>query len=207
VLCAYGDATTRLRDEASRTMIRRFETLTDAHVLGVLEELAAEARKTLEAEGLGEADMTTSLLIDVRYHGQGLGIPIPTTLETFRASGLKGLGKSFDDTHTQLFTFALDAPHELVTMRAVVQGPEPLVRAESLEKGGKDPSAALVETTSVYVDGADHEAGVYDRTKLQAGNIITGPAIVAQMDATTLILPGHAGEVDPTGCILIRPTH
>ena len=207
VLCAYGDATTRLRDEASRTMIRRFETLTDTDVLGVLEELAAEARKTLEAEGLNEADMTTSLLIDVRYHGQGLGIPIPTTLETFRASGLKGLGKSFDDTHTQLFTFALDAPHELVTMRAVVQGPEPLVKAESLEKGGKDPSAALVETTFVYVDGADHAAGVYDRTKLQAGNVITGPAIVAQMDATTLILPGHAGEVDPTGCILIRPTH
>ena len=92
-------------------------------------------------------------------------------------------------------------------MRAVVQGPEPMVKAESLEKGGKDPSAALLEMTSVYVDGADHAAGVYDRTKLQAGNVITGPAIVAQMDATTLILPGHAGEVDPTGCILIRPTH
>ncbi len=207
VLCAYGDATTRLRDEASRTMIRRFDTLKDKDVLGVLEELSAEARKTLEAEGIKGKDMETSLLIDVRYHGQGLGIPIATTLEEFKATGLKGLGKAFDDTHTQLFTFALDAPHELVTLRAVVQGPEPMVKAEALDDGGKDPAAALIETTSVYVDGADHKAGVYDRTKLKAGNVIQGPAIVAQMDATTLILPGHAGEVDKTGCILIRPTH
>jgi N-methylhydantoinase A len=206
VLCAYGDATTRLRDEASRTMIRPFETLTAADVLTVLEELAAEARKTLEAEGLQQADTTTSLLIDVRYHGQGLGIPISTTLEQFRATGLKGLGKAFDDTHTQLFTFALDAPHELVTLRAVVQGPEPLVNAEILERGGRDPSAALLERTTIFVDGADREAFVYDRTKLLAGNVIAGPAIVAQMDTTTLILPGYVGEVDPTGCILIRPT-
>ena len=207
VLCAYGDATTRLRDEASRTMIRRFDTLTDKDVLGVLEELSADARKTLEAEGIKGADMETSLLIDVRYHGQGLGIPIATTLDEFKATGLKGLGKAFDDTHTQLFTFALDAPHELVTLRAVVQGPEPMVKAEALEAGGRDAPAAMIEKTRVYVDGAEHAAGVYDRTKLKANNVIDGPAIVAQMDATTLILPGHAGEVDKTGCILIRPTH
>jgi len=207
VLCAYGDATTRLRDEASRTMIRRFDTLSDTEVRAVLDELSADARKTLEAEGIKGQDMETSLLIDVRYHGQGLGIPIATTVEEFAATGLKGLGKAFDDTHTQLFTFALDAPHELVTLRAVVQGPEPMVRAEALDDGGEDAAPALIETTSVYVEGADHEAGVYDRTKLKAGNVIQGPAIVAQMDATTLILPGHAGEVDKTGCILIRPNH
>jgi N-methylhydantoinase A len=206
VLCAYGDATTRLRDEASRTMVRRFETLSDVDVLAVLDDLAADAAKTLEAEGLKASDMTTSLQIDVRYHGQGLGIPISTTLETFRKTGLKGLGKAFDDTHTQLFTFALDAPHELVTLRAVVQGPEPMVKAESVARGTADASAARIETATVFVDGADHEAGVYDRTKLLAGNVIPGPAIVAQMDTTTLILPGHSGEVDQTGCILIRPT-
>ena len=206
VLCAYGDATTRLRDEASRTMVRRFETLTDAGVLSVLHVLAAEASKTLAAEGVAAADMKTSLQIDVRYHGQGLGIPISTTLENFKTSGLKGLGKTFDDTHTQLFTFALDAAHELVTLRAIIQGPEPKVQPMSLERGKADASAARIEVASIFVGGADHQANVYDRTKLLAGNVIRGPAIVAQMDSTTLILPGHAGEVDATGCILIRPS-
>jgi len=38
---------------------------------------------------------------------------------------------------------------------------------------------------------------VYDREKLQAGNRISGPAIVEQMDATTLVLPGMSGRVEP----------
>ena len=207
VLCAYGDATTRLRDEASRSLVRRFETVDDQEILTLIEELEAEAAKTLEAEGVAASDLTTGLLIDVRYHGQGLGIPVATTIEEFRKTGLKGLGRAFDEMHTQLFTFALDAPHELVTLRAVVQGPEPHVKAEGLPGGSADASAALIETTSVFVDGADQEAAIYDRTKLLAGNVIPGPAIVAQMDTTTLILPGHVGEVDATGCILIRPAN
>lgn len=205
VLCAYGDATTRLRDEASRTMVRRFDTLADADVVAVLDELVAEAAKTLKAEGLEPADLATTLQIDVRYHGQGLGIPVSTTLEAFRRTGLQGLGRAFDHMHTQLFTFALDAEHELVTLRAIVQGPAPNVKAEALPQGDADCSAALIERTTVFVEGSEHEAGIYDRTKLKTGNRVPGPAIVAQMDTTTLILPGHSGEVDVTGCILIRP--
>ena len=100
---------------------------------------------------------------------------------------------------------ALEAPHELVTLRAIVQGKEALARVERLRDGGADPSAAIVETTRIYHDGQHHEAKIYERTKLLAGNRIVGPAIVTQMDATTLILPGHAGVVDAVGTILIRP--
>jgi N-methylhydantoinase A len=206
VLCAYGDATTRLRDEASRTTIRRFDALTDADLLRQLEDLADEAAKTLAAEGLKPAELTTTLQIDLRYHGQGLGIPVDTTLDEFRRTGLAGLAQAFDRIHEQLFTFALDAPHELVTVRAIVQGPEPNVQPETVGEGGRDASGALIETTTVFVEGAEHEAKIYDRTKLKAGNVLPGPAIVAQMDTTTLILPGHEGTVDAVGCILIRPS-
>jgi len=47
---------------------------------------------------------------------------------------------------------------------------------------------------------------VYDRPLLLAGNIISGPAIVTEMDSTTLVLPGHAAVVHPSGSLLIRPT-
>ncbi len=57
----------------------------------------------------------------------------------------------------------------------------------------------------MYVDGGWAEAGVYDRSKLLAGNVVDGPAIVTEMDSTTLVLPGHAGAVDAVGTILIRP--
>ena len=49
------------------------------------------------------------------------------------------------------------------------------------------------------------KAPVYARAKLLAGNMIAGPAIVTEMDSTTLILPDHVGEVHASGNILIRP--
>ena len=47
---------------------------------------------------------------------------------------------------------------------------------------------------------------LYDRSKLKAGNVINGPAIVLEMDSTTLILPAHEGQVDEYGNILITPS-
>ncbi len=207
VLCAYGDATTRLRDEASRTFIRRFDETSDREIAGMLDELADSAGKALDAEGVPRSEQTTLYQIDMRYKGQGMQLTIDTSPEEFKRSGLKAVGKSFDDTHTQLFTFALEAPHELVNLRAIVQGRETMVRAESVAKGGADASAAVVERSSIFFGGRDIPANIYDRTKLKAGNRITGPAIVIEMDATTLILPDHAGDVDEFGNILIRPAH
>ena len=55
------------------------------------------------------------------------------------------------------------------------------------------------------MDGKDVTAVVYDRAKLKAGNKVPGPAIVMEMDSTTVILPKHTGTVDASGCILIYP--
>lgn len=116
------------------------------------------------------------------------------------------MAKEFDALHAQLFTFALDAPHELVTLRAIVQGRAPQVAAETLAIGGLTPAVdAVVGQTRIYVAGEWLSAQVYDRPKLASGNRIDGPAIVTQMDATTLILPEHHGTVDSVGNILIRP--
>jgi N-methylhydantoinase A len=205
VLCAHGDATTRIRNEASQTFIRTFAQTSDGEVMGILERLAATAARDLDAEGIARHEQETGVQIDMRYQGQGMRLTMDVSLDDFRRGGLRELAKRFDDIHTQMFTFALDAPHELVSLRAVVQGKEPFARLEPLAEGGKDASAAVVETTRIYHDGKHVEAKIYDRTRLRKGNRISGPAIVAQMDATTLILPGHAGEVDAAGNILIRP--
>jgi N-methylhydantoinase A len=205
VLCAYGDATTRLRDEASRTFVRRFSETTDAEVKGILDDLAATARRTLVAEEVADADQSVSFQVDVRYYGQVMSLSIDVALADFEREGLAAVARRFDELHTQLYTFALDIEAELVSLRAIVQGPESQVRAEQLPKGGADASAAVIEESSVYVDGAMRAAKIYDRTKLAAGNRIEGPAVIAQMDSTTLILPGHTGEIDAVGNILIQP--
>ncbi|MEU4836479.1 hydantoinase/oxoprolinase family protein [Streptosporangium sp. NPDC023615] len=201
VLCAYGDATTSLRDEASRTYIRRFSRLTDTELGELLAELAETAARTLEAEGVGRDDQSATYHVDVRYHGQGFEIPIPVEAGT----GLEALGKAFDAEHERLFSFLLGNEHELVSARAAVSGPRPNVRAVALEAGGEDASAAVVSTHPIWVEGGWSDAAVYDRSALLAGNVVRGPAIVVEMDSTTLVLPGHAATVHESGSLLIRP--
>lgn len=205
VLCAYGDATTRIRDEASRTFIRRFSESSSDEVINILQELADAAAKSLDAENVPRKEQTGSYEVDIRYHGQGLLLTVEVDLDRLKKKGLDIIADEFDERHKQLFTFALDADKELVNVRAVVQGEATVVKAPSIETGKADASDAVINTETIYVDGSDQDAKIYDRSKLKAGNRIAGPAIVVEMDSTTLILPGHSGEVDKLGNILIRP--
>lgn len=205
VLCAYGDATTRVTDEASMSFVRRFSETSQGEVRGILDNLERRARQELDAEGIARGDQSVHYEVDLRYHGQGLQLPVSFSTQEFDKEGLPFLARQFDEEHTQLFTFALDAEHEIVTLRAIVRGAETFVEAGRVPKGGADPSAAKVAETSVYIDNHDQQAAIYDRGKLTAGNAIEGPAVVTEMDSTTLVLPGHAGTVDKYGNIIVRP--
>mgnify|MGYP004116441895 CR=1 FL=1 len=78
---------------------------------------------------------------------------------------------------------------------------------ETLRKmfGPAAVNAAKLEEEKIFADGEWQAAQVYRRDLLKCGNIIAGPAIVTQLDSTALILPGHHGEIDAIGNILIRP--
>ena len=88
---------------------------------------------------------------------------------------------------------------------ATVQGKSVSLKRPALAKGGTDPKAAATGRQKVYMEGKDLTATVYDRRKLRAGNRIKGPAIIVEMDSTSVILPKHHGVVDKVGCILIYP--
>ncbi|NMI01439.1 hydantoinase/oxoprolinase family protein [Pseudonocardia acidicola] len=207
VLCALGDATTSLRNEAARTSLRRFRDLTGGDLAMLLTELADEAGGRLAAQGVERADQTVGFQVDVRYHGQGFEIAVdvdPAWLED-RDKALDILASTFDAEHERLFSFLLNVDHELVNARATVTGPRPSVAAIILDYGDGDPAAALIDTHPIHVSGSTVDAGVYDRAKLRAGDVVTGPAIVTEMDSTTLVLPGHAATVHPSGSLLINP--
>ena len=204
VLCAYGDATTRVRDEASRTFVRRFSETSHAETLGILQELASSAAATLDAEGVARSDQSTVYQVDLRYAGQGMRLTLEVSPEEFETGGLEELGNRFDAMHEQLFTFALETERELYTLRAMVQGSESAAEAQVLASGNGDPSAAKYAQSKVYYDGQHHDAIIFDRALLKAGDRVSGPAIVTEMDSTTLVLPGCTGEVDPVGNLLIR---
>ena len=206
VLCAYGDATTRVRNEASRTFIRRFGRTNAEEAADIFADLAEQASQALDEEGIPRSDQTLSYQADIRYHGQGLLLTVDFELDDLRQQGLDVIGDRFDQMHEQLFTFALPEDKELVNLRAVSEGKPTVVRALRVAQGDASPAAAEMVTHEIYVDGGMQEAMLYDRSKLKAGNVINGPAIVLEMDSTTLILPAHEGQVDEYGNILITPS-
>jgi len=206
VLCAYGDATTRVRDEAARTFIRRFGDTSEKEVSGIAKKLAAQASKTLTAEGVAKKDQVESFQADVRYRGQGLLLTVDFTLKDLASKGLDGIGEQFDAMHTQLFTFALPEDKELVSLRAVVQGRAASVHGTKLPRAkSSSPAGARVAEQIMYVEHRDQKATLYDRSKLRAGHVVKGPAIILEMDSTTVVLPKHIAKVDAAGSLLITP--
>ncbi len=205
VLCALGDATTAVRDERARTYVRRFQDTSAREIEQILKSLAADASKAIEGEGVAKSEITTTYQVDLRYHGQGLRLTIAVDLKDLQKRGLKSVSDQFDEEHKRLFTFALPLEHELVTLRAAVQGRGISIKRQMAAKGGSDPKAAAIAKQKAYMEGKDVTATVYDRAKLKAGNKIKGPAIVVEMDSTTVILTKHTGTVDKYGNILIYP--
>lgn len=205
VLCALGDATTAVRDESARTFIRKFSGTTSREVLELLRDLSSDAARALEREKVRRADLQIGYEVDLRYHGQGLQLTVAVDLADLEKRGLEAISQPFDAEHRRLFTFALPLEHEIVNLRAFVQGPRITVRQPALVKGGPTPDAAAIGRQKAYMDGKDCSAVVYDRTKLKAGNRVAGPAIVVEMDSTTVILPRHQAVVDRYGNLLIYP--
>ncbi|HKS54171.1 MAG TPA: hydantoinase/oxoprolinase family protein [Steroidobacteraceae bacterium] len=205
VLCALGDSTTAVRDERSRTYVRTFKATSAKEVAQILRDLAADASQGLKQENVPAADMQTSYQVDVRYRGQGLRLSVDVKLDEIEQRGLAAISEKFDAEHKRLFTFTLSLDHELVTLRAAVRGKSIQIERPAVRRGGADPEGAKVGTQRAHMDGKDLIAGVYERAQLQAGNVIAGPAIVMEMDSTTVILPGHQGHVDGFGNILIYP--
>lgn len=205
VLCAVGDATTSVRDEFARTFIRGFSETNAREVAKILNQLINSAARSLDRDGIARSEQRHTFQADVRYRGQGFLLTVDFSLDELEKQGLDVIGRQFDEVHTQLFTFALQEEKEIVNLRAVAQGKPASVRAAGLEKGGSDPSAALLDEHLMFVDGKDRKAKLYDRSRLLAGNVVRGPAVILQMDTTTVILPDHIGRVDEFGNIVITP--
>ncbi|MGH3622428.1 MAG: hydantoinase/oxoprolinase family protein [Sciscionella sp.] len=207
VLCALGDATTSLRNEAARTVLRRFGDMTGGNFADILGELAAEAGDRLASQGVPREQQRTAFGVDVRYHGQGfeIAIDVDPAWQADRDGVLDRLAAGFDAEHQRLFSFLLTVDHELVNARATLTGPRPSVAPTTLPEGNGDPVDALLDIRPIHIRGARVDAVIYDRGTLRAGDVVRGPAIVTEMDATTLVLPEHAATVHPSGSLLINP--
>jgi N-methylhydantoinase A len=191
VLCAEGLLAAQLKAEFSRSVLRTSE----AALEGVYQALEADAGIWLDEEKVPQAARVMGRTALMCYEGQGSELPVPW------AGGLAETRAAFAEAHQALYGFTLPAPIRLVTVRVDASGVLSAPLRSVLAPGAGTPSRQHAE---VHFESGSREAAIYPRAALGAGDRFDGPAIVTQLDATTLVPPGWSGEVDPSGMIVLR---
>jgi N-methylhydantoinase A len=206
LLCAIGDLVADFRDEFAQTYIRLLADASGGDVAEILDGLGTRATEWLEGEGIPEDARRVLHSADMRYHRQGYEIPVALDPDEVRSNGLADLEERFNGLHEQLYGFRMPGTAcEIVNLRAVGYGSVPKPELPVGEQGGADASAAVVDEHRVVFDGKRVATKIYDRSKLEPGASLDGPAIVTEFDSTTVVLPGHRAEVDVNFNILITP--
>ena len=205
VLCAYGDATTQVQDEAARTYLTMASDLSDAKLAADLSELQTRASEALLKDNIPTSEHEITYQADLRYAGQAFQITIDFTEDELKHKGVALLTDQFDAEHEQLFTFKLDDGHEVLMIRAVAKAKAKSIAERQIGQTGMSLEECKIIESRFYYEGDWYDANIYDRNKLNIGLEVAGPAIVGEMDSTTVILPGFVATVDAIGNLLINP--
>jgi N-methylhydantoinase A len=194
-----------VKNEFAQTFVRNIENVDPRQIGDILTKLGRDARAWLREEGIDESRQRLSYEADVRYFRQGYEFSLEIDPDRLGNGALDDLAGRFGLAHERIYGFKLHQSVELVNLRAVGIGTVQKISLPKFGKEGPDAAHAVVEQHRAYFDGSFTSVNVYDRAKLRAGNRVRGPAIIIQMDATTVIHPQHTGEVDEYLSILIRP--
>lgn len=213
VLCAQGDATTKLSHESSASYIKLLAEAETSELWEKLETLKNSCNEVL-ITALGDSPLSTSYEADLRYKGQSLTLSVPLKEDDFKlekAEFLSEVRKRFDAAHEQQFSFCLpNFELEVMRLGAVVTDASPDVEINSIEaaagEGTSPPDSAIVTRKQINSEGETMEAIFWDRAAItKSGYKVEGPCVISEMDSNTLILPGFYGEIDNFGNILIFP--
>ncbi|MBO1078354.1 hydantoinase/oxoprolinase family protein [Roseomonas haemaphysalidis] len=191
VLCAQGLLAADLKAEFSRSLNDPAPEAVDA----AFSDLEAQAAAWFAEEQVPAARRETKRMALMRYAGQGgeLAVPWP--------GDMPGAAANFAAQHRALYGFDLpEGTVELVTLRLEATGRLGGSITVTLPAGaGPTPYAHH----TVHFAGGTREAALYDRAALGAGDSFAGPAIVTQLDATTLVPPGWEARMHASGALVL----
>ena len=202
IFSAMGLLVTDLKHDYSHTLIERLERLD----LGNLEEsylgMEAQGRQALLREGVRPEDISFLRQLDMRYVGQSYELPVPLQEGLLDTTLLAGVQQRFHQEHERAYGFnAPEEPVEVVTLRSTAVGHIAKPRLHELGRDGGGASSAQRATRPVYFaeTAGFVDCPTYDRYRLGPGAAIQGPAVVEEMDSTTLVHPGYVATVDKFG--------
>ena len=194
---ALGLLMTNLREDRTRTLVRRLDAAAVEELRAVLRDLEAEGRAQLHAQdGVAPA---VSRAVGQRYLGQRYELSVPVGAEL---PALKELGGRFHALHDQRYGYRRDN-HPVEVASAWVAVEHDLHPLEMPTVPAADVEPVPRRMREARFNGVEREVPVYARDDLGAGCSMHGPAIIEQLDATSVIPPDHRLEVDRFGHLVV----
>jgi N-methylhydantoinase A len=199
ILCAMGLLLTDLRADFATTRLMPLDAGALPQIEAAFVALSQQAEAWFAEETIAPDARRLLRTVDMRYAGQNYELAVPLPDGPMTPATLDLLARGFTEAHHRLYGFvAENEPVQLVTFRLEATGlvSKATLKAHPLES--TDARHAIREQRNVWLaESRDFVAcPVYARDDLRAGNRFSGPAIVEQMDATTLVLPGMTARVD-----------
>lgn len=208
---AMGLLVTDLKHDYSRTLIQRVDKVDAKMVAKTYRELEVDGRESLEREGLNSEEITFLYQVDMRYVGQSYELTISLPDGRLGAAETEGALSRFHREHHRAYGYSAPGePVEFVNLRLSAIGK--INKPQLREIGADDSSLSVAQKAirSVYFTecGGYVECPIYDRYRLSAGVVLEGPAIVEEIDATTVIHPDYQAAVDRFGNLILatKPT-
>ena len=212
VLCALGLLMADVRAEFSQSRVLLLDgdgpqtTASHRVVERVFSDLERRASGWLRTEGIDRSSAGNARVVEMRYAGQGHQLPVASISDGSPGGVVERLVEDFHAAYEESYGYARrGTPVEMVHFRLQVRapGPQPELKAHPPGDGGY--RRALSSTRDVYL-GEGHgfaACPVYWRPSLEPGDRVPGPAVIEQMDSTTVLLPGQEANVDQYMSLLI----
>ena len=148
-----------------------------------LDHLCASAEAELVRQQAGTGAITLHRRVHVRYDGSNAALVVPV-------GSLEEIQSGFEAAYRQRFSFLMQGRAlvvEAVSVEAIAKGDTPIEPRHAMNAARDVPRR---ETVRMYSGGQWHEAALVVREDLRPGDVIAGPAIIAEKNATTVLEPG-----------------
>lgn len=207
VLSAYGIGLADATAMREQSVEEQLDTACRERVERLCAELADRTREALRADGVPDSAITTRARILLRYAGTDAALPVDPDTEA-------AMAEVFAAAHRARFGFTMDKPVVVETVSVEATGATGVTdttgtldatdgSAPATGSGPHDAPPPPVDTVDLYADGRWQRAPLHRRADLHVGATVTGPAIVAEDDATTVVDPGWQAEAAPTGHLVL----
>jgi N-methylhydantoinase A len=207
VLSTYGLLNADLRNDFVRTRVWTGPAYPTDEVQRVFSELESEAWRSLEAERIQPTRTNLTRSADLRYSGQNFELRVEMSSGDIDTETLRQVESDFHTAHEALYGYRLStSPVELVNLRVTASAPLPRARPVEVESQIGPVDRAQVAAREVYFGGnyGWRTAVCFNRSGLGAGAEVHGPAVLQQLDSTTVLAPSDVGRIDRFGNLIIN---